>query len=217
MDDLDCSLRNRAFLNRFPQGFFEDVVEALIKLYPETFDEVRELPLANARYLRPHQLRTHAEIRFLAIAQKHGVPASTSLNRSLDAHNLVAQPPYIGTLSRVPHRAARPRRALFRRMYATYHSMAQFAFEGMIDGAEPIQIDEGPVPEYVIFGHGSKHPHARHIAFVVVNFVGEDGRFVGRPLDLMQEFGRVAPTVAEETVADALGITPKVKEVADQG
>ncbi|MBI5948517.1 MAG: hypothetical protein HY875_10285 [Chloroflexi bacterium] len=208
---LDHSLRNRRFLERFPEDFLADVVKALVELYPETYDAAREFPLAYARYLRPHFLRTKAELSFLALAQKHAVPASTSFNSSLDAHALVAEPPFVGTLSRLPYRRAVPRRATFRRMYASYHSMAQYPLAGLGDGAVPLQIDEGPVPEYVIFGHGSASPHARDIAFVVVNFVGATGRYVGRPIDLLSQFGGSAAPVAEETVRDVLGIAPKTR------
>lgn len=209
MDVTDFTRRNRDLLGRFPRAFLEDVVQALALVYTETFDGTSELPLANARYLRPHQLRTFAEMAFLRIARRHGVNASTGYNRNGDAHNLVASPPYVGTLSRLQHPRALPRRAAFRWMYANYVSMAQFPMPGMIEREAPIQIDERRTPAYIIFGHGSQVPHAREVGFIVVNFMGRDGRYLGAPIDLMREFRAVTAPVSQEIVDDSLAVRPR--------
>ena len=182
--------RVEAFENEFGVDFLRDVVHGLEVLYPETFDETAELPSVYQRYLRPHLLRTKAEMAFLTAAQRHELVAAAIENTSGDVHALIVGEPFVLTLSKIAHPRLSPRPARFRTLYSCYASFGQFPLEGdefTLDH-ETVAINDEAQPIYVLIGHGPDASY-RELGFVYANFVAPGGvGYLGPGMDLLERY-----------------------------
>lgn len=183
--------RINLFLTDVPEAFLREIIKALEELYPSTYDETEELPRGYQRYLRPHLLRTKAEIAFLTSARKHGLVADARENVSHDTHALVVTDDHAITLSRTYAPDDVPRWARFR---VDYSGLSQYSFQ-FPEFGEPRQpvpfVDDSP-RQYVLIVHGPDR-RWRELGFVQANFVAPGGlAYFGKGLDLLTQFGAEA-------------------------
>lgn len=174
----------------------------LSSLYGSTHSQVEDLPIEYQRYLRPHLLRTHAELALLAESKRHGVNASIALNSSKDGHVLVTDGPYVITLSRSQTPSTPPRLAKFRATYADYCALGQFYLPGagFSEDREVLAVSDQAHPMYVLITHGPRQGNWREVGFVYANRVMPSGngfRFVGSGIDLLDRFGSADQTSVE--------------------
>ncbi len=205
------------FERRFPEPFLRDTVTALEALYPETFTETLDLPFDYQRYLRPHMLRTKAEIAFLTSARRNGLAAEAVFNASRDAHALVASDPFVLTLSKTASPAEPPRPAVFRRLYASYVSLGQLPLDSpdFQRDFDPIEVRDQSPPIYVVISHGPPLGQYRDLGFIHANFVAPSGiGYFGPGIDLLDRFGLPARRRQVEEIEEPL-VQPK-RDVAQE-
>lgn len=154
------------------------------------------------------------------VAKRYGIAVATGYNRNRDPHAVAAPLPFVVTIHRQRTPQSPPRAALYRIMLARLGDMAQSRLPlvefGYDAEARVIVITDEIKPEYVIIGHGPNKRHGREIGFVTANFVGRDGRFLGRHVDFLSLFGTVAEEIAT-TETDTFKIKPREEEHGEEG
>jgi len=193
--------RLNRFLDDVPEDFLRDITEALGTLYPRSYDETSELPSEYQRYMRPHLLRTQAEIAVLTVARRYELATEVKRNRSADAHARVMTDSFSMTLSRTPGPSVPPRWAKFREDYS---KVANFwlpvpEFE---DEQQPVEVREDAPRLFAVISHGPKFRQWRDLGFVYANFLRPDGSYTGEGINLVARFAQVDTGRADEDVRE---------------
>ncbi|HEY7063593.1 MAG TPA: hypothetical protein VII06_19090 [Chloroflexota bacterium] len=194
--------RINLFLDDVPDDFLRETVRALDQLYPSTYDETAELPAQYQRYLRPHLLRTKAEIGVLTLARRCQLACDSRRNRSKDAHALILTDHVVLTVSRTDGPAVPPRRAAFRVNYAKLANhwlpLPEFAHE-----QAPVEVREDDPRIYVVIAHGPTIGKWRDLGFAYANFLAEDGvSYTGQGIDLLRRYAAASPEADVEQVQE---------------
>ncbi len=208
---------NSGFESVVNTAFIADFTRELEKLYLSTHAAVEDLPQSYQRYLRPHQLRTYAEIALIASARNHGVQAATALNHSKDAHAIVTHGPFLITLSSADSPTTPPRPARFRSTYAEYCDLGQFPLPGRdftLDN-EVVAVSDQAHPIYILITHGARKDDWRRVGFIYASLVVPSGtgfRLAVPGIDLLSKFGVLSRPLIEEVPEPEVGIQEEVPE-----
>ena len=195
--------RTSAFEGDMNVSFIADFTRRLEGLYKSTHRECEDLPKDYQRYLRPHVLRTQAELALLSAASLHKARACVRPNTRKDVHALVLDGPYAITLSRSQSPKAPPRPAKFRAAYALYCAQGQFPLPGthFSTGQEIIEVSDQTHPTYVLITHEPEKNDWSKVGFVYANIVvpsGKGFRLLGSGIDLLARYGSEKESFIED-------------------
>ena len=182
------------FIETFPEAALRGMGQALIGAYRQANDYCKDLPYAQRHDLRAHLRRALAEINIQNLMPLHnGISVSSPPNNIKSSYHVFVQYEYIYlTVSYVESPSTKPRKAVFRDLYALSSQLDLFI------PSEP-PPDEGALYGVIIHGPAEDHPDSP--AFMYIVFPNKDWTdYVGGYIDLLYRFPELRTTSSD--VAD---------------